>query len=167
MNKTKKLFSDDAYLTECTATVLAVNQRNGIILDQTVFYPTGGGQSGDIGTLENDGKTVQIATTITDRDSGELIHVAADGEDLFSVGDTVTATIDWQKRYQHMKMHSALHLLCAVVPCGVTGGKIGDTKSRLDFDIGESNLDKEQITNELTKLVEQNQAEDGIRDVKR
>ena len=156
MNQTKPLFDEDAYLTTCEAKVLAVNERNGIILDQTVFYPTGGGQSGDIGTLERDGKVIKIATTIKDRDSGELVHVPMDGESTLNIGDKVTATIDWEKRYLHMRMHSALHLLCAVVPCGVTGGKIGDTKSRLDFDIGDSTLDKEQITIELNKLIEQN-----------
>jgi len=156
MKRTKTLFDEDAYLTNCKATVLAVNERNGIILDQTVFYPTGGGQAGDSGKLECNGKVIKIATTIKDRDSGELIHVPVDSESTLSIGDKVTATIDWEKRYLHMRMHSALHLLCAVVPCGVTGGKIGDTKSRLDFDIGDSTLDKEQITIELNKLIEQN-----------
>ncbi len=156
MHKTQELFRDDAYLTKCTATVLAVNDRNGMILDQTVFYPTGGGQTGDVGKFESNGQMVEIVTTIKDRETGELVHVAVDGENLFKVGDRVTATIDWSQRYLHMRMHSALHLLCAVVPCGVTGGQIGAVKSRLDFDIGESTLDKQQISIALNKLIAEN-----------
>lgn len=156
MFETQPLFNDDAYLTECSATILAINDRNGIILDQTVFYPTGGGQPGDTGTFESEGKTVEIATTIKDRETGELIHVAAEGEIPFKVGDKVIARIDWDRRYQQMKMHTALHLLCAVVPCGVTGGQVGAEKSRLDFDLGDSTVEKEQITANLNRLISEN-----------
>jgi len=156
MHVTKQLFRDDAYLKQCTAKVVEVTERGGIILDQTVFYPTGGGQAGDSGYLEFNGHKVVIATTVKDRDSGDLIHVASEDQDLPKVGDQVTAVIDWDKRYLHMRMHTALHLLCSVVPCGVTGGQIGAVKSRLDFDIGEMTLDKEQITTDLNQLVGQN-----------
>jgi len=158
MLETQKLFRDNAYLKNCNATVLAVNDRNGIILDRTVFYPTGGGQPGDVGIIEGHGKIVKIATTVKDRDSGEIIHVASDSQVLFEVGDTVSLSIDWQLRYQKMRMHTALHLLCAVVPCGVTGGQIGDVKSRLDFDIGDTTLDKGQITLAINELVKANHA---------
>jgi misacylated tRNA(Ala) deacylase len=152
---TRELFRDDAYLTECSATVLAVNQRNGLILDQTIFYPTGGGQPGDSGTLECNGQLINIATTINDRETGQLVHVIEERQNCLKVGDKVIARINWQKRYQYMRMHSALHLLCAVVPCGVTGGQIGEIKSRLDFDIGDSNLNKEQISAALNRLIDE------------
>ena len=150
--KTSALFNDDAYLKNCSAKVLEVTDRNGIILDQTVFYPTGGGQPGDSGVLSFDGNEITIATTVKDRDTGELLHIPQEGQILPRVGSSVTAIIDWDKRYLHMRMHTALHLLCAVVPCGVTGGQIGAAKSRLDFDIGETILDKEEITNRLNEL---------------
>jgi len=150
--KTSALFNDDAYLKSCSAKVLEVTDRNGIILDQTVFYPTGGGQPGDSGVLSFDGNEITIATTVKDRDTGELLHIPQEGQILPRVGSSVTAIIDWDKRYLHMRMHTALHLLCAVVPCGVTGGQIGAAKSRLDFDIGETILDKEEITNRLNEL---------------
>lgn len=155
MHKTTELFREDAYLKECTATVLAITDRNGIILDQTVFYPTGGGQPGDAGLFTFDDIELKIATTIKDRDSGEIVHVPVSNENLPRIGDQVTAQIDWSTRYLRMRMHSALHLLCAVVPCGVTGGQIGEVKSRLDFDIGDTMLDKEQITESINQLINQ------------
>lgn len=155
MHRTKELFNEDAYLKECDATVLAITERNGIILDQTVFYPTGGGQPGDSGKLVIEGIDIIIATTVKDRVTGEIIHVMPNDNLQIKVGDVVKASIDWEIRYQRMKMHSALHLMCAVVPCGVTGGQIGELKSRLDFDIGEMTLDKEQITRVINELVDQ------------
>tara|TARA_B100001939_G_C16881210_1_gene590986 strand:+ start:437 stop:1183 length:747 start_codon:yes stop_codon:yes gene_type:complete len=157
---TIELFREDAYLKECEATVMAVTERGGIVLDQTVFYPTGGGQPGDSGILiPADGRRLRIASTVYDRDSGAIVHVPDDsgevGQDLPAVGTAVKAVIDWDRRYRHMRMHTALHLLCAVVPCGVTGGQIGVEKSRLDFDIGEQTLDKEEITAQLNDLVVQ------------
>ncbi len=154
MHQTSKLFENDAYQTKCEAKVVQVNQQNGIILDQTVFYPTGGGQPGDQGTIRLNDSEIKIVTTVTDRQTGELVHVPATTEYMPKVGDRVEAEIDWNTRYLHMKMHTALHLLCAVVPCGVTGGQIGASKSRLDFDVGEQTLDKQQITDSLNQLVE-------------
>lgn len=158
MQDTENLYQDDAYCRECEATVVSVNERNGILLDRTIFYPTGGGQPGDSGSLTSDNQVVNIATTIKDKESGEVIHVPADGKSSFKVGDKVKVKIDWDNRYKNMRMHTALHLLCAVVPCGVTGGQIGAKKSRLDFDIGEAVLDKVAITEALNELVAKNLA---------
>ena len=149
-----ELFREDSYLKECTATVTAVNERGGIYLDRTVFYPTGGGQPGDKGVLELNGKAINIATALNDKDKGDIVHVAEEGFELPKVGDQVTAKIDWPNRYLHMRMHTALHLLCSVVPCGVTGGQINTNKSRLDFDVGEFQLDKESITASLNRFIE-------------
>ncbi|WP_417316886.1 alanyl-tRNA editing protein [Emcibacter sp.] len=153
---TSELFREDSYLKACPAQIASVNDRGGIILDRTVFYPTGGGQPGDSGRLVlPDGSEIIIATTVKDRDSGEIIHVPGEGQASPETGLTVQAEIDWTRRYRHMRMHTALHLLCSVIPCGVTGGQIGADKSRLDFDIGETSLDKEQITATLNRLVEE------------
>lgn len=153
---TEELFREDAYLKTCHARVIKINDLGGIILDQTVFYPTGGGQPGDSGTMTHGDNQIKIATTINDRETGELVHVPAEGQTLPDVGDGVSLAIDWDRRYLHMRMHTGLHLLCASVPCGVTGGQIGAEKSRLDFDIGEMKLDKEEITEKLNALMEGN-----------
>ncbi len=155
MHTTQLLFQADAYQTECSAKVLAVTERGGIILDQSVFYATGGGQPGDKGQLKFADQSIEIATTVKDRDSGEHIHVAANSDNLPEIGQQVIASIDWPTRHLRMRMHTALHLLCAVVPCGVTGGQIGEVKSRLDFDIGDTTLDKEQITDAINQLIQQ------------
>ncbi len=150
---TTELFRDDSYLKSCQATVIAVDEQ-GIQLDQTVFYPMGGGQPGDTGVLStDDGRAVTIVDTRKNRDTGAHVHVPQDGAPELSVGDTVTAQIDWDRRYRLMRMHSALHLLCAVIDGGVTGGQIGEEKSRLDFDLEETALDKDVIVAALNSLV--------------
>lgn len=150
---TEELFRDDSYLKTCTATVTAVDGA-GIVLDRTVFYPMGGGQPGDVGVLRRaDGTTIAITDTRKGQASGDIVHVAAQGAALPSVGESVTAEIDWARRYRHMRMHTCLHLLCAVVPAGVTGGQIGADRSRLDFDTGELVLDKDKITEGLNALI--------------
>ncbi|RED50998.1 alanyl-tRNA editing protein [Aestuariispira insulae] len=152
---TEALYREDAYLRECSATVTAINDRGGIILDKTVFYPTGGGQPGDSGCFElPGGRRLVIATTVKGDGPDEIIHVPAAEQDMPAVGDQVKAVIDWERRYRHMRMHSAMHLMCSVVPCGVTGGQVGEAKSRLDFDIGDHVLDKEEITRSINELVE-------------
>lgn len=153
---TEELFREDAYLKTCDAKVVKINDLGGIVVDQTVFYPTGGGQPGDSGVLSFGNTEITIATTVNDRETGEIVHVPAEGQTLPSAGENVTLTIDWEKRYLHMRMHTGLHLLCAAVPCGVTGGQIGAIKSRLDFDPGELTLDKEEITATLNTFQQGN-----------
>jgi misacylated tRNA(Ala) deacylase len=121
-------------------------------LDRTVFYPTGGGQPGDHGVLRAaDGRQVVIADTIND--GAGILHVPAEGAPALAPGDAVVAEIDWERRYAHMRMHTGLHLLCAVIEGGVTGGSIGAAKSRLDFDLPDTALDKEHIGAELARLI--------------
>lgn len=148
---TEELFRADSYLKECSAIVVRADER-GIVLDRTVFYPMGGGQPGDTGVLVlADGSTVAIADTQKGEDG--ILHVLAAGQSLPSAGAPVTARIDWDRRYKHMRMHSALHLLCAVVTGDVTGGQIGADKSRLDFNVPGEALDKDHINRELARLV--------------
>ena len=147
------LFRDDAYLRSCEATVLSADER-GIRLDRTVFYPTGGGQPGDIGTLRRaDGGTIAIADARKGESADEVLHVPAPGAAAPAVGETVTAEIDWDRRYRLMRMHTCLHLLCAVIPGAVTGGQISDGKARLDFDVPGDALDKDAITEKLNALI--------------
>ncbi|MEZ5840600.1 MAG: alanyl-tRNA editing protein [Hyphomicrobiales bacterium] len=150
---TDELFRDDSYLQTCDATVVAVNDRGGIVLDRTVFYPTGGGQPGDRGVLETDGGPIRIATTVYGESKSEIVHVPAEGESLPAVGARVTCRIDWERRHRLMRMHTALHLLSAVLPYPVTGGQIGEDEGRLDFDIPDAGLDKDEITAAVNALV--------------
>ncbi len=147
------LFREDAYARNCVATVTAVDER-GIRLDRTVFYPTGGGQPGDSGVLRFDGLEVRIKDTVKgDGGPDDVIHVPEDGQDLPTPGTAVEAVIDWDRRYRHMRMHTALHLLCAVVPGSVTGGQIGADKSRLDFNVPAESLDKDAIAEAVNRLI--------------
>ena len=152
---TEILFRDDSYLRECTATVLAVDAE-AIILDRTVFYPMGGGQPGDSGQINWEGGSAVITDTRYG-DGGAIRHLLEPGSTLPDIGATVTASLDWDRRYLHMRMHTALHLLGSVLQYGVTGGNISAAKSRLDFDM-EDTVDKEQVTADLQALVAANYA---------
>ncbi|WP_025898588.1 alanyl-tRNA editing protein [Sneathiella glossodoripedis] len=154
---TRALFREDSYLTSCTAKITEINELGGIVLDQTVFYPTGGGQPGDTGVLRlEDGREITIATTVKGKDADEVVHVPAEGQSLPEVGETITAEINWEVRHRLMRMHSCLHLLSAVLPYPVTGGQVSDGKGRLDFDLPEAALDKDEITEKLNDLISQN-----------
>ena len=147
---TEQLFRDDSYLKDCDATVTASGD-GAIELDRTVFYPMGGGQPGDTGTLEWDSGSATIIDTRYG-EGGSICHLAEEGGELPAVGTKVKATLDWDRRYLHMRMHTAMHLLGSVLKYGVTGGNISATKSRLDFDM-EDTVDKEQVNAELQALV--------------
>lgn len=153
---TVPLFREDAYQTSCSAKVTEINERGGIVLDQTVFYPNGGGQPGDSGTLIlGEGTRIAIATTLKG-DGDTIIHVPTEDQPLPEAGNIVTAEINWQLRHRYMRMHSCLHLLSAVLPYPVTGGQVSDGKGRLDFDLPEATLDKEDITQKLQALIDEN-----------
>ena len=150
---TELVFRDDGYARSCAARVVAVDDR-GIRLDRTVFYPTGGGQPGDTGVLRlASGETLPIADTVKGEAGDDVVHVPAPGAMLPAPGTAVTAEIDWERRHRLMRMHSCLHLLCAVVPGAVTGGQVSDGRGRLDFDVPGASLDKAQITLRLNELI--------------
>ncbi len=152
---TVELFREDSYLKECEAVVQHAEEQF-VILDQTVFYPMGGGQPGDSGTLVTaDGEALTVIDTQKDSEGRGIAHILAPDSPLPSVGDNVTATIDWDRRYRHMRMHSSLHLLCSLIDGGVTGGSISEQKSRLDFDLQDTKLDKEFLTSELNRLIQE------------
>lgn len=150
---TEPLFRDDAYLRTCDATVTQVNERGGIVLDRTIFYATGGGQPGDSGHLElEDGSRVEIATAVYGEDRKEIVHVPAEGQTLPQAGAKVVVHLDWTRRYRLMRVHTALHLLSVALPFPVTGGQIGEGEGRLDFDIPEATLDKDEIAAKVNEI---------------
>jgi misacylated tRNA(Ala) deacylase len=154
------LFRDDSYLKQCDARVVAITEQGGIVLDRTVFYANSGGQPGDTGDLTApDGTAIAIANAVyTDTAKTEIAHIPAAGSSSVKPGDKVTAAIDWDRRYARMRMHTALHLLSAVLPYAVTGGSVGESESRLDFDIAESGLDKDAITAKVNEMIATNAA---------
>lgn len=152
---TEELFREDSYLRECTAKVIAAGD-GAIALDRTVFYPMGGGQPGDTGTISwSGGRTVIVDTRYGGAEG--IRHVAAPGSVLPQSGDSVVAAVDWDRRYRHMRMHTALHLLGAVLRYGVTGGNIGIDRSRLDFDM-EEGVDKEEVGRRMQAYVDADRA---------
>src|SRR5260370_23340548 len=116
---TELLFRDDGYLRSCAARVIAADER-GIRLDRTVFYPTGGGQPGDIGVRRPATRqAIAIVDTIKGDSRDEVVHVPAPGSALPDPGAELVAEIDWERRYRLMRMHTCLHLLCSIVPGAV------------------------------------------------
>ncbi|AOK30218.1 MULTISPECIES: alanyl-tRNA editing protein [Burkholderia] len=157
---THALFREDAYLTHCDATVTAVDEA-GIHLDRTVFYPLGGGQAGDSGTLTlPGGATLAIADTRKARFDGatpdDAVHVPAPGQHTLAAtlkpGDRIAAAIDWAPRHRRMRLHTASHLLCAVLPYPVDGCSVSADYARIDFATTEP-IEREWVDARLAELV--------------
>ncbi|MBC4016567.1 alanyl-tRNA editing protein [Siccirubricoccus deserti] len=148
---TELLYRADAYIRDGAATVLAAGP-DGILLDRTPFYAQAGGQPGDAGVLRWAGGETTITKAVKGPEDG-VLHLAAADAVLPPVGASVTAALDWAPRHRHMRMHTALHLLCSLIPgAGVTGGQIGADRSRLDFDLSDPPA-KEWLTERLNALV--------------
>jgi misacylated tRNA(Ala) deacylase len=152
---TECLFREDSYLQECSATVLGFAAQGGILLDRTVFYAASGGQPADRGTLRTPrGDTVPIeGAAYADPAKSEIAHLPGAAAPALEVGDIVLASIEWSLRYARMRMHTALHLLSAALPYPVTGGSVGDADGRLDFDIPEAGIDRDEIDRRLAEMI--------------
>lgn len=149
---TEPLFRDDATLRACEAMVLAA-APDGVVLDRTVFYAQSGGQPGDTGRLVRaDGSSLPVIDTVKG-EAGAIVHRIAEGSSLPAPGERVRAVLDWDRRHRLMRMHTALHLLCSLIPgAAVTGGAIADGKGRLDFDLPEA-PDRERLNTALAALI--------------
>jgi len=145
---TQKLFADDAYLKEADAKVVAHTAQGGIVLDRSIFYPTGGGQMGDSGQLDD----LEIVTTVKGENSG-IVLVPAEGTKLPAIGSAVHQVLDWEARHRMMRLHTGLHLLSVAVPLPVTGGQIRAEKARLDFAMPEPLEDKQAVEDALNALI--------------
>lgn len=152
---TREIFRADAYARECAARIVRVTE-DGLHLDQTVFYPEGGGQPGDIGVLVlADGREIVIRDTRKGAVPGEIIHILEQPVPKLHPDTAVTARIDWARRHRLMRMHTCLHLLSAVIVAPVTGGAVGDGYGRLDFDLPET-PDREAVSEHLNRLIREN-----------
>jgi misacylated tRNA(Ala) deacylase len=151
MPATEPLFAEDAYRRDCTAHVIAVEEK-GVILDRTVMYARSGGQPGDAGTLGWDGGEAAVVEAVKGEE-GAILHGLAPGATPPPVGAAVQVSIDWARRHRHMRMHTTMHLLCSVLP-GIyaTGNQIGVDKSRLDFDLPDP-PPREWFTEKLNALI--------------
>ena len=151
-----KLFENDAYLNEFEAKIIKIiKEDNYIELNQTAFYAKSGGQPGDKGEIEREGSKLQVLETI--KENNKIIHIVDDLKDL-EENSNIIGKINWDLRYKYMRMHTALHLLCSIVPLGVTGGQIGYEKSRLDFNDPDKLINKEELEEKINLLVEDNYA---------
>ena len=171
---TRDLFREDSYLKNCDATITDITEH-GVETDQSVFYPLGGGQLGDTGVMVlKDGTRLTICDTRKDRETGRQFHVLENTNtnsdtdadtntdsanstpspyDALSVGDTVNLELDWERRYNMMRFHSCLHMLCSLIDAPVTSGSIQVDRARLDFDLKDP-IDKDPITEALNELME-------------
>ena len=148
-----KIFEEDAYTKEIETKIKEINKENNSIeLKDTIFYGKSGGQPGDLGEIIADGQKIDVRETIKVDDSIKNIVENING---LSINQKITARINWDKRYKYMRMHSALHLMCASIPLGVTGGQIGYEKSRLDFNDPEKEINKEELQKKINELMKQ------------
>ncbi|MGB5490691.1 MAG: alanyl-tRNA editing protein [Woeseiaceae bacterium] len=153
MPDVRRAYYEDSYQKSLAAKVVAVD-GDWIELDQTIFYPLGGGQPGDSGNISGpDQQRYRIVDTRKSGDPRQIRHQLETADHGLQAGDPVKTELDWDRRYRHMRMHTCMHLLGSLIPVPVTGGSVGAEKSRLDFDLGEHQLDKDDLTQRINALV--------------
>jgi len=151
---TEKVFYQDSYQKALSSEVVEVLD-NGIILAATIFYPLGGGQPGDTGRLTINAREYRIVDTRYADDRHNIIHILEDDDlSAIHVNDKVDMEIDWERRHRLMRMHTSMHLVCSLISAQATGGAVGETESRLDFDLQGEVVDKEQLTADLNALID-------------
>lgn len=147
----EKLYLTDAYLKEFRARIASVT-GNRIVLDKTAFYPAGGGQPSDSGTITDEGGAKVATVTELEKDGDSIVHLVDDASG-FEVGNEVLGRIDWDRRYAHMRYHTALHIIDGVVhnnyEGSITGNQIYEDRARMDFDV--PSMDKTMMLGILEK----------------
>ncbi|MEM4348656.1 MAG: alanyl-tRNA editing protein AlaXM [Candidatus Anstonellaceae archaeon] len=152
------LYLEDAYLKSCTSNIMQVQEGKYVILDKTVFYPTGGGQPCDTGTLIriSDGATFKVISV--SKSWGNIIHEIEPNSSVppLEIGQQVQCNIDWERRYRLMRMHTAGHILSAILYSEkgilITGNQLGTDKSRFDFSL--QNFDRAEFESLVKKANE-------------
>ena len=148
---TEMLFRDDAYLAEAPGTVVALTDQ-GVVLDATLFYPAGGGQPGDSGRLTWNGGSMEVVTTVKG-EGDRIVLIPAESATRPEVGTDLYQHLDWDRRFSHMRVHTALHLLSVVIPLPVTGGQVAEGQGRLDFDMPDAPEDRQALEDALNALI--------------
>ncbi|MEK6962920.1 MAG: alanyl-tRNA editing protein AlaXM [Nanoarchaeota archaeon] len=147
------LYLLDCYKKEFEAKVLSVKESKYVILDKTAFYPTGGGQPNDTGVLIRKSDNKEFPVVFAGKFEGTISHEVQNGEDL-KEGDEVTGKINWERRYKHMRFHTAMHLVAVIfnkeTGAVTTGNQIAEDKSRVDIKL--ENFDREKIQNLIPKI---------------
>ena len=148
------IFEENAYTKEIETKIKTIDTENKTIeLEDTIFYGKSGGQPGDVGEIIVNGQKIEVNDTIKTEGSIKNILESLNG---LSKNQKIITRINWDKRLKHMRMHSALHLMCALIPLGVTGGQIGYDKSRLDFNDPDKEIKKEELQEKINTLMEEN-----------
>jgi misacylated tRNA(Ala) deacylase len=151
---TEKVFYQDSYQKALSSEVVEVLD-NGVILAATIFYPLGGGQPGDTGRLTINVRDYRVVDTRYADDRHNIVHILEDDDlSAIQVNDKVDMEIDWERRHRLMRMHTSMHLVCSLISAQATGGAVGETESRLDFDLQGEVVDKEQLTADLNALID-------------
>ena len=150
---TLKVFYQDSYQKTHSSKVIAV-EDGGVVLESTIFYPMGGGQPGDTGTLHIGNIDYRVTDTRYASDRTGILHYL-DTKDLSGIhpGESVDLELDWDRRHRHMRMHTSMHLMCSLISAQATGGSIGEYESRIDFDLQGQSVDKEQLTLAINELI--------------
>jgi len=147
------IFEENAYTKEIETRIKGIDTKNKTVeLENTIFYGKSGGQPGDIGKIIAGDQEIEVSDTI--KADGSIKNILENLNGL-SKNQNIIARINWDKRYKYMRMHSALHLMCASIPLGVTGGQIGYDKSRLDFNDPDKEIKKEELQEKINTLMKE------------
>ena len=147
------IFEENAYTKEIETRIKGIDTKNKTVeLENTIFYGKSGGQPGDIGKIIAGDQEIEVSDTI--KADGSIKNILENLNGL-SKNQNIIARINWDKRYKYMRMHSALHLMCASIPLGVTGGQIGYDKSRLDFNDPNKEIKKEELQEKINTLTKE------------
>jgi misacylated tRNA(Ala) deacylase len=150
---TEKVFYQDSY-QKTHDSVISDIVDGGVVLESTIFYPLGGGQPGDTGTLSAAGVDYRVTDTRFMPDRQTIVHyLEADDLSALHVGESAELKLDWQRRHRHMRMHTCMHLMCSLISAQATGGSVGETESRIDFDLQGQAVDKEYLTTAVNELI--------------
>jgi len=152
---TELLFNEDSYLKNCEATITSL-ENNTIQLDRTIFYAESGGQPGDVGEITLNDRVLKVIDTQKGNNPKKIHHIIEGEIDQDLIGKSCELSIDWERRKDHMRMHTSCHILCSLIDALITGASVGAVKSRIDFDIDPSLLNKEEMNQQIEEIIKNN-----------